>query len=62
MISKLLPQALIPSTSLMTECMVPRLRGDDSEVLLPRPYNHFFHLKNTYGSTAASSIMTSAIG
>jgi hypothetical protein len=25
-------------------------------------YNHFFHLNNTYGSTAASSIMTSAIG
>jgi hypothetical protein len=25
-------------------------------------YSHFFHLKNTYGSTAASSIMTSAIG
>ena len=25
-------------------------------------YNHFFHLKNTYGPTAASSIITSAIG
>jgi hypothetical protein len=23
-------------------------------------YNHFFHLKNTYGPTAASSIETSA--
>jgi hypothetical protein len=28
----------------------------------PAPHNHFFHLKNTYGSTAAISIMTSAIG
>jgi hypothetical protein len=25
-------------------------------------YNHFFHLKNMYGPTAASSIMISAIG
>jgi hypothetical protein len=31
--------------------------------LLPlRTYNHFFHLKNMYGKTAANSIITTAIG
>ncbi len=44
-----------------TEAMGPGLRRGDNAVAAC-PYNHFFHLKNTYGSTAASSIMTSAIG
>jgi hypothetical protein len=28
----------------------------------PLRYSHFFHLKNKYGSTAAMSIMSTAIG
>jgi hypothetical protein len=28
---------------------------------LPARYNHFFHLKNIYGTTAAVSIMPSAM-
>jgi hypothetical protein len=36
----------------------PRNDGERGGV----PYSHFFHLKNRYGSAAANTIMTSAIG
>ena len=54
----------------MTDTQCPRpsvdtalARGpqDDDEKIRPL-YNHFFHLKNRYGPTAAASIMISAMG
>jgi hypothetical protein len=41
----------------------PLARGPQNDDETGRPlYNHLFHLKNTYGNTAAISIMISAIG
>ena len=48
-------------SAILREAALARGPQDDDEKGRPL-YNHLFHLKNTYGSTAAISIMISAIG
>jgi hypothetical protein len=54
------------SVQLSTGARAPRLlsrRKSGQDARGPRPpYNHFIHLKRKYGSTAASSIRTTALG